>query len=342
MLLEGLHIPVTTPFHRDGRLNTHKLAANIARYSRTPASGLIVLGPYGEPTLLNDRETRDALEAAAQAAAPEKVLIGGVSRDSVRATLDLANFAAEQKVDAILVNAPSVLDSPDASRALPTYFRAVADGSPLPLIVSSTQNRAMSLDAIAELATHSNIIGLISDDVTATKNLLAKTASYKRDVSVTHVFAAVTRRMQTADSQADNSLISPASLTTTVAAPPARPVLRTRTKSVGFQILGSCTPKMLDALNAGAVGIAPAFAACAPQACYEVFAAWKDQDEPLASEKQQRILDAARLIESLGPSALKFAADLNGYFGGIARLPHLPLDAEQRHTLERLMQPIRN
>ena len=67
MLLEGLYIPLTTPFHPDGRLNPRKLAANVVRYSKTPAAGLIVLGPSGEPTLLTDDETREVLRTAAEA-----------------------------------------------------------------------------------------------------------------------------------------------------------------------------------------------------------------------------------------------------------------------------------
>ena len=95
MLLEGLHIPLTTPFHPDGRLNLPKLAANVVRYSKSPAAGLVVLGPSGEPTLLTDDETHEVLRVAVQAAAPEKILIAGISRDSVHATLELARFAAE-------------------------------------------------------------------------------------------------------------------------------------------------------------------------------------------------------------------------------------------------------
>src|ERR1700690_2927659 len=109
MLLEGLHIPLTTPFHPDGRLNPRKLAANVVRYSRSPAAGLIVLGPSGEPTLLSDDETREVLRAAAQAAAPDKVLLAGISRDSVRATLTFVDFAAELGYDAVLISLPSVL-----------------------------------------------------------------------------------------------------------------------------------------------------------------------------------------------------------------------------------------
>src|ERR1017187_3291985 len=64
MLLEGLHIPLTTPFHPDGRLNSHKLASNISRYSKTPAAGLIALGPSAEPTLLYSPTTRLARSCA--------------------------------------------------------------------------------------------------------------------------------------------------------------------------------------------------------------------------------------------------------------------------------------
>jgi dihydrodipicolinate synthase/N-acetylneuraminate lyase len=140
-------------------------------------------------------------------------------------------------------------------------------------------------------------------------------------------------------------LVPTASLTgtaTAVSDPPAGS-LRTRTKSVGFQILAGDTEGMLDGLHAGATGIAPAFAACAPQACYEVFAAWKDDDRPLADEKQLRLVEAAHFAEEiLGPGGLKFGCDLNGYFGGPPRLPHLPPDSEQRATLERLMKELRN
>ena len=337
MLLEGLHIPLTTPFHPDGRLNARKLAANVVHYSLTPAAGLIVLGPSGEPTLLTDDETREALRTAAQAAAPEKVLMAGVSRDSVHATLAFAEYAASLRYDALLVGAPSVHLTP---REVLTYFQAVADHSSLPIVLLN-----VSFETAAELETHPNIIALLNTeahDANAIQYLLQRTAASKREVTVTPVFAAVTARMQKAAGR-DATLVSAASLTgaaTAVVEPPAT-LLRTRTKTVGFQVLAGHTATMLDGLRAGAVSIAPAFAACAPQACFEVFAAWKDDDQPLAEEKQLRLREAAHLAES-APGTLKFACDLNGYFGGHPRLPHLPPTGEQRAALEPLMKEVHN
>jgi len=364
MLLEGLHIPLTTPFHPDGRLNLPKLAANIVRYSKSPAAGLIVLGPSGEPTLLTDEETHEVLRAAAQAAAPEKILIAGVSRDSVRATLALAEFAAEQNYDAILVGVPSIfaLDRPAAAaaaseqskstprRELLHYFQTISDRSPLPVVLFSHRDRRIPLEATVELAAHPNILGLLDGAASPSEieAILRRTATIKREVTVTTVFSAVTARMKIAAGRAPASLVSANSLTADRAAsaiaaaetPPT--LLRTRTKTVGFQIICTNAPRMLDALNSGAVGIAPPIAAAAPQACYEVFAAWKDQDQPLAQEKQQRLLEAAFLAGTFEAGALKYAADLNGYFGGWPRLPHLPPAGDQRAALEQLMKQLRN
>src|ERR1700694_2602844 len=109
MLLEGLFLPLTTPFYLDGRLNLRKLEHNVDRYSKTPAAGLAVLSEAGDATLLSDEETREALQSAMELAAPEKVMLAGVSRDSVVATVALAKFASGLGYDAVLVGVPYVL-----------------------------------------------------------------------------------------------------------------------------------------------------------------------------------------------------------------------------------------
>jgi 4-hydroxy-2-oxoglutarate aldolase len=109
MLLEGLQLPLTTPFFADGRLNLRKLEHNVARYSKTLATGLLALSAVGEATMLSDEETRLTLGCVSDAAAAEKVLVAGVSRDSVAGTLDLAEFAAKAGYDAVLVRRPSFL-----------------------------------------------------------------------------------------------------------------------------------------------------------------------------------------------------------------------------------------
>ena len=122
----------------------------------------------------------------------------------------------------------------------------------------------------------------------------------------------------------------------------AAPV-KTRTKSVGFQYLAGSADWMLVPWQAGAVGAVPRLGAAAPQACCEVWQAFKDGDEALAAEKQARIQGAAGYVESWGGiSTLKYGCDLNGYFGGRARLPLLPPAENYREGIERELAGLKN
>jgi 4-hydroxy-2-oxoglutarate aldolase len=352
MLLEGLQLPLTTAFYPDGRLNLPKLEYNVARYSGTPAAGFVALSDFGEPTMLSDDETREALRKVAEAAAAEKVLVAGVSRDSVAGTLELAETAATFGYDAVLVKRPSVFRGGSSGRQdkeLLTYFQAVADRSALPLVLYSGASAGESLpvEAVIELAKHPQIVGLVdgADGRERVRTIKEATATVKRDVIVTAVFAAVTARMQIRDGAA-GGLISTDTLKgggAALAVAPAKIPTKTRTKAVGFQILTGSTTGILDGLRAGAVGAMPGFAASAPQAVYEVLAAWKDGDEGLALEKQSRLQAVAERVElELGVAGIKFGCDLNGYFGGRPRLPRLPLTGEERAEIEALMHGLRN
>jgi dihydrodipicolinate synthase/N-acetylneuraminate lyase len=353
MLLEGLQLPLTTPFYPDGRLNLRKLEYNVQRYSKTPVAGLVALSDWGEPTMLSEEEKRQALQCVVETAAMEKVLLAGVSRDSVMGTLRLAEYAAELGYDAVLVKQPSLFEggAGSAMKSLLIYFQAVADRSALPVVLysASQQWTMLPVEVVRELAGHPQIIGLV-DGVAGGERiamLKAATVSVKREVSVTQVFAAATGRMRSRrETGPAGGLISADTLTdggAALAVAPPKAVAKMRTKVVGFQILVANTAGVVEGLRGGAVGAMPAFAASAPQACYEVLAAWKDGDEGLAEEKQARLHDVAARVEiELGVAGIKYGCDLNGYYGGWPRLPLLPATGEERAEIEGLMQGLRN
>lgn len=352
MLLEGLQLPLTTPFHPDGRINLQKLEHNVSRYSKTPAAGMVVLSRFGEATSLSDEETRQVLRGAIAAAEPEKVMLAGVSRDSVAATLDLADAAAAMGYDAVLVRRPSMLrtNTGERQKELLTYFQTVADRSAVPVVLSSdcVDGEMLPVELICELAGHPQTIGMVENDGgrERLKRIVAESATVKREVKVTTVFRAVTTRMRVEGGSPADGVISAEMLiggSTMLTAPPSRAGIKTRSKVVGFQMLVGSTAGMLEGLAGGAIGAVSGFAASAPQACYEVLAAWKDGDEGLASEKQARLRDVAERVESqFGVVGIKFGCDLNGYFGGRPRLPLLPLSGDERDEVERLMQGLKN
>ena len=352
MLLEGIFPAVTTPFYSDGRIYVRKLEHNIERYSRTPVAGMVVLGSTGEAVMLSDDESRTVMRVARETASPEKVLLAGVARESLTETLRLTEFASDQRYDAVLVRTPSYYCPQMGKTEILTYYRALADRSPLPVVLYSIPkftHYELPVDLIAELAQHPNIIGLkdssgsverIAEIVAATRN------AARRELLVTQTFAAFTSRMMLAMVPPPENFVSAKALGGEAAiavAPPLPKVNVMRKKEVGFQVLSGSAHRLLDSLDAGASGGVLGLAACAPQACQEIYTAWKDNDRSLAKEKQQRVVEASTLVAGgLGIPGIKHACELNGYYGGRPRIPLLPLDAEQQAQVARVMADLRN
>jgi 4-hydroxy-2-oxoglutarate aldolase len=351
MLIEGIFAAITTPFYPDERVYFRKLEANMARYSRSLLAGVVVLGSTGEAVELTDAESREVLRIAARSAADDKVLIAGVGRESVKATVEMAETAAECHYDAVLVRTPVYYSNQMTTAAVLHYFRSVADRSPLPVLLYHIPKfvpYSFPVEVVAELAQHPNIIGIkdSSGSVERVGELVRATSSApRRAVAVTTIFEPVTGRMLAPKFEQGGSFIAASDLGNAVAlaAPPPPVSLKMRTKEVGFQVMTGSAGILLESLEAGASGAVLGFAACAPQACQEVHLAWKDHDLELAAEKQQRIAGPCqRIVGALGISGVKAACDFNGYYGGRPRAPLLAINAEQRAEIEALLAPIRN
>jgi len=337
LLIDGIYVPLTAPFYGDGRSYLRKLEHNVGRYSMTPAAGLVALTSEG--AALSDDEIREALQVVGQMAAAEKVLIAAIAKSSVRGALTIAEQAEHVGFDAVLLSAPQGLTRDETM----VFFRAVADASALPVLLSD----GLDVSAIAELAWHPNVMGLFDVGLTVERYraIAEATAQVKHEVTVTTVFAPVTRRMQVPASEGAATFVTAESLAggTALAVAPPKPAMKTRTKVVGFQVMAAGGAMgMVELLEAGVAGAMPRLAACAPQGCYEAYAAFKDGDPALAREKEQRLLAADALMQELGVAGIKYGCDLNGYYGGAPRLPRLPLTAEMRMQVERVMTGLKN
>ncbi len=347
MLLHGILPPITTPFYPDGSVYFKKLEHNVERYSKTPVAGIVVLGSTGESILLSDQERRDVFKCAREYAAPNKVLVAGTGIESAIETLRLTEYAASLGYDVAMVRTPHYYKRQMLPANLLAFYRTVADRSPLPVIIYNFPQATgydIPAEVVIELAEHPNLIGIKESAgvIEKVKKMVDGTRHVQRTATVTEVFNAVTPRMQAAAGSGNGSDVVPASLLggTAVATPPR---LKTRSKEVGYQVLVGSAHLLKESLDVGAVGAILAFACAAPTACYEIYAAWKEGDMGLAAEKQQRIVQASLKVGGeLGIPGIKYAMDLNGYYGGPSRLPFLPLSAEQKAEVERLMADIRN
>jgi 4-hydroxy-2-oxoglutarate aldolase len=347
MLLQGILPPVTTPFYPDGSVYFKKLESNVERFSRTPVTGLVVLGSTGEVVMLSDEERREVLKVARDAAGANKVLLAGTGAESVRETLKLTEYAAAVGYDLALVRTPHYYRGQMKPANMLNFYRTVADQSPLPVLLYSVPPCTaydLPVEVIVELAEHPNIVGLkeSSGDVEKVRKMVEGTRHIKHTATVTETFDAVTPRMIKAAErnlvQLSGVELKPSSSSVSVIGG-----VKTRKKEVGFQVLVGAAQKLEPSLQAGAVGAVLGFANPAPTACYEIYAAWKEGDQALAREKQERITKAAgRVASELGIPGIKYAMDFNGYFGGTPRSPLLPLTGEQRAEVESLLASVRN
>jgi 4-hydroxy-2-oxoglutarate aldolase len=90
----------------------------------------------------------------------------------------------------------------------------------------------------------------------------------------------------------------------------------------GFQVLVGSAPTLWPSLLMGATGAILAYANAAPYSVIAIWEAYRTREEAPGLDWQNRIGRASALVTSkYGVPGLKYAMDLNGYYGGPPRLP---------------------
>lgn len=163
--LRGTFLPVTTPFDPvTGDIDVVAFRANLRHWFQSPISGILVSGSTGESVLLDDEERTTLLEAAADVVPDDALLIAGTGSESTRHTIRLTRQAAEAGADAVLVSPPAYYRGAMSPAVLARHYRAVADASPVPMVIYQVPLRLSTLDLptglVGELSQHPNIVGI--------------------------------------------------------------------------------------------------------------------------------------------------------------------------------------
>lgn len=115
-----------------------------------------------------------------------------------------------------------------------------------------------------------------------------------------------------------------------------------RDAPAGFQVLVGSAPTLWPSLMVGAVGAILAFANAAPYACISIYEAVRTREHEAAADLQRRFTPAAVAVTTrYGIPGLKYAMDLNGYYGGPPRLPLLPVGPEARREIEEAFRDVK-
>jgi 4-hydroxy-2-oxoglutarate aldolase len=103
----------------------------------------------------------------------------------------------------------------------------------------------------------------------------------------------------------------------------------------GFQVLIGAAPTLWPSLLMGASGAILAYAVAAPYSTIAIWEAFRTRDEAAGMDWQNRIAGPSVLVTvKYGIPGLKYAMDLNGYYGGPPRLPLSLPSAEAKQEIE--------
>lgn len=290
--LQGIFPPLTAPFNHEGDLYESKVRFNVEKLNLTQVSGYVVGGSTGESVMLSTPEKARLWDLVAKHAGPGKLLIAGTGAESVRETLELCSLAAAAGYRVAMVRTPhyyrGLLNSTPAQV---TYFQAVADSSPLPVLIYNIPQATgidISAEAVARLSEHPNVIG-IKESSGSMEKVMRMVAECRQ----------------------------------------------------GFQVLVGSAPTLYPSLSMGASGAILAFANAAPYAAITIWEAFRTREHEAAADWQRRITLAARLVTTVyGIPGLKYAMDLNGYYGGLPRLPLVPPSVQAKREIEEAFRGI--
>jgi 4-hydroxy-2-oxoglutarate aldolase len=173
---EGLMVPITTPFDRaTGDVAPVLLRDNARAVLDAGASGIVAAGSTGEASMLSDEEFGQVVEWLRDVVADDRWLIAGAGRESTRASVAACHQAAEHGADGVLVRAPSYYGPVFTQASLIDHFRAIADESPIPVILYNFPRYThvpLTEQLVAALARHENIWGA-KDSAGDLKNFVA-------------------------------------------------------------------------------------------------------------------------------------------------------------------------
>jgi 4-hydroxy-2-oxoglutarate aldolase len=162
--LAGVFAPMTTPFDRvSGDLDPVGFRRNARDLLAAPIDGLVLFGSTGEGVLL-DEEERIAGMNAVRTLTEDRLLLAGVASESTRGAIRMARAAAEAGMDAVLVPPPAYYRPQMTAEALRHHYQAVADASPLPVVLYQVPTAYSGIELraglVAELAQHANVAGI--------------------------------------------------------------------------------------------------------------------------------------------------------------------------------------
>jgi 4-hydroxy-2-oxoglutarate aldolase len=165
MDLRGVFAPVTTPFDPvTGDADVVAMRANLRRWLQAPLAGFALFGSTGEEPFLDLDEKTRLTAAARDVITDGRLILAGTGAESTRATIRASVAVADAGADGVLVRPPAYYRPAMTPDVLRDHYLAVADASPVPIVLYQVPPRFSTVELpaglVGEVAKHPNIVGI--------------------------------------------------------------------------------------------------------------------------------------------------------------------------------------
>jgi 4-hydroxy-2-oxoglutarate aldolase len=162
--LTGIYPPIPTPFNEDESVAYDKFAANLETWLSWPLAGVVMPGSNSEAAHLTLSERLELWRICGQTTSSTgKTFIAGSGADTTAETVALTEAAAAAGAAATLLLPPYFYKGAMSHEVLLAHFRAVADASPIPILVYNVPAFTgvdFAPATLLALAEHPRIVGM--------------------------------------------------------------------------------------------------------------------------------------------------------------------------------------
>ena len=176
-MFRGSMVALITPMRADGSVDEKAFQELVEWQIAEGTEALVPVGTTGESPTLSHAEHKRVVEMCIAAARGRVPVIAGAGSNSTAEAIDFAQHAEKAGADGILVVTPYYNKPTQDGMFL--HFSAIADAADIPMFIYNIPGRSvvdMSVETMARLAKHKNIVGVKDATANLTRPLHTKRA----------------------------------------------------------------------------------------------------------------------------------------------------------------------
>jgi len=160
-MFKGSFVALITPMREDGALDEEAFRQFVDWQIGQGTDGIVPVGTTGESPTLSHDEHKRVVEIAVEVSKGRVPVVAGAGSNSTAEAIELTRHAKDAGADAALIVTPYY--NKPTQEGMYLHFKAIADAVELPIIIYNIPPRSvidMSVETMARLAKHKNIIGV--------------------------------------------------------------------------------------------------------------------------------------------------------------------------------------